>query len=81
LQVTIPDTQKSPVIAMSQWVLNGGLPDGMSLGGDADLEDPSRGRVVWCARAAFILSLMKSVATSRSGKQVVRLALSWQDQG
>jgi recombination associated protein RdgC len=54
LQVTIPDTQKSPVIAMSQWVLNGGLPDGMSLGGDADLEDPSRGG--WCGARARRLS-------------------------
>ena len=32
LSVTIPDTQKSPVVSMSQWVLNGGLPEGLSLG-------------------------------------------------
>ncbi len=79
LQVTIPDTQKSPVIAMSQWVLNGGLPDGLSLGGDADLEDPHEEGGVVRARGVYLESdeIRRHI---ESGKQVVRLALSWQDQ-
>jgi recombination associated protein RdgC len=79
LQVTIPDTQKSPVVAMSQWVLNGGLPDGMSLGGDADLEDPHEEGGVVRARGVYLES-DEIRSHIESGKQVVRLALSWQDQ-
>ena len=79
LQVTIPDTQKSPVIVMSQWVLNGGLPEGLSLGGDADLEDPHEEGGVVRARGVYLESdeIRRHI---EGGKQVVRLALSWQDQ-
>ena len=79
LQVTIPDTQKSPLVAMSQWVLNGGLPDGLSLGGDADLEDPHEQGGVVRARGVYLES-DEIRSHIESGKQVVRLALSWQDQ-
>ena len=79
LPVAIPDTQKSPVIVMSQWLLNGGLPDGMSLGGDVDLEDPQEEGGVVRARGMYLESedIRRHI---ESGKQVVRLALSWQDQ-
>ena len=79
LPVTIPDTQKSPVIVMSQWLLNGGLPDGMSLGGDVDLEDPQEEGGVVRARGMNLESdeIRRHI---ESGKQAVRLALSWQDQ-
>jgi recombination associated protein RdgC len=79
LQVTIPDTQKSPIIAMSQWVLNGGLPEGLSLGGDADFEDPDAEGGVVRARGVYLES-DEIRGHIESGKQVVRLALSWQDQ-
>ena len=78
-QVTIPDTQKSPLVAMSQWILNGGLPDGLSLGGDADLEDPHEQGGVVRARGVYLES-DEIRSHIESGKQVVRLALSWQDQ-
>ena len=79
LPVVIPDTQKSPGIVMSQWLLNGGLPDGMSLGGDVDLEDPQQEGGVVRARGMYLESddIRRHI---ESGKQVVRLALSWQDQ-
>jgi recombination associated protein RdgC len=79
LPVVIPDTQKSPVIVMSQWLLSGGLPDGMSLGGDVDLEDPQEEGGVVRARGMYLESddIRRHI---ESGKQVVRLALSWQDQ-
>ena len=79
LPVAIPDTQKSPVIVMSQWLLNGGLPDGMSLGGDVDLEDPQEEGGVVRVRGMYLESdeIRRHI---ESGKQVVRLALSWQDQ-
>lgn len=79
LAVVIPDTQKSPVIVMSQWLLNGGLPDGMSLGGDVDLEDPQEEGGVVRVRGMYLESdeIRRHI---ESGKQVVRLALSWQDQ-
>jgi len=79
LPVTLPDTQKSPVVIMSQWVLNGGLPEGLSLGGDADLEDPQEEGGVVRARGVCLES-DEIRGHIESGKQVVRLALSWQDQ-
>ena len=79
LPVTLPDTQKSPVVIMSQWVLNGGLPEGLSLGGDADLEDPQEEGGVVRARGVYLES-DEIRGHIESGKQVVRLALSWQDQ-
>ena len=79
LQVAIPDTQKSPLVAISQWVLNGGLPAGLSLGGDADLEDPHEQGGVVRARGVYLES-DEIRSHIESGKQVVRLALSWQDQ-
>jgi recombination associated protein RdgC len=79
LPVTLPDTQKSPVVVMSQWVLNGGLPEGLSLGGDADLEDPQEEGGIVRARGVYLES-DEIRGHIESGKQVVRLALSWQDQ-
>ena len=79
LPVVIPDTQKSPVVVMSQWLLNGGLPEGLSLGGDVDLEDPQEEGGVVRARGMYLESdeIRRHI---ESGKQAVRLALSWQDQ-
>ena len=79
LSVVIPDTQKSPVIVMSQWLLKGGLPEGLSLGGDADLEDSQKEGGVVRVRGMYLESdeIRRHI---ESGKQAVRLALSWQDQ-
>ena len=79
LPVVIPDTQKSPVIVMSQWLLKGGLPEGLSLGGDVDLEDPQKEGGVVRVRGMYLESdeIRRHI---ESGKQAVRLALSWQDQ-
>ena len=79
LPVVIPDTQKSPVVVMSQWLLNGGLPEGLSLGGDVDLEDPQEEGGVVRVRGMYLESdeIRRHI---ESGKQAVRLALTWQDQ-
>ena len=79
LPVVIPDTQKSPVVVMSQWLLNGVLPEGLSLGGDVDLEDPQEEGGVVRVRGMYLESgeIRRHI---ESGKQAVRLALSWQDQ-
>ena len=79
LPVVIPDTQKSPVVVMSQWLLNGGLPEGLSLGGDVDLEDPKEEGGVVRVRGMYLESdeIRRHI---ESGKQAVRLALFWQDQ-
>ena len=79
LPVAIPDTQKSPVVVMSQWLLNGGLPEGLSLGGDVDLEDPQEEGGVVRVRGMYLES-DEITRHIESGKQAVRLALSWQDQ-
>ena len=79
LPVVIPDTQKSPVIVMSQWLLKGGLPEGLSLGADVDLEDPQKEGGVVRVRGMYLESdeIRRHI---ESGKQAVGLALSWQDQ-
>ena len=79
LPVATPDTQKSPVAVMSQWLLNGCLPEGMSLGSDVDLEDPQEEGGVVRVRGMYLESdeIRNHI---ESGKQAVRLALSWQDQ-
>ena len=79
LPVVIPDTQKSPVVVMSQWLLNGGLPEGLTLGGDVDLEDPQEEGGVVRVRGMYLESdeIKRHI---ESGKQAVRLALSLQDQ-
>ena len=79
LPVAIPDTQKSPGVVMSQWLLNGGLPEGLSLGGDVDLEDPQEEGGVVRVRGMYLES-DEITRHIESGKQAVRLALSWQDQ-
>ena len=79
LPVVIPDTQKSPVVVMSQWLLNGGLPEGLSLGGDVDLEDHKEEGGVVRVRGMYLES-DEIKGHIESGKQAVRLALSWQDQ-
>ena len=79
LPVVITDTQKSPIVVMSQWLLNGGLPEGLSLGGDVDLEDPQEEGGVVRVRGMYLESdeIRRHI---ESGKQAVRLALSWEDQ-
>ena len=79
LPVVIPDTQKSPVVVMSHWLLYGGLPEGLSLGGDVDLADPQEDGGVVRVRGMYLESdeIRRHI---ESGKQVIRLALSWQDQ-
>ena len=79
LPVVIPDTQKSPVIVISQWLVNGGLPEGMCLGGDVDLEDSQVEGGVVRVRGMYLESdeIRRHI---EFGKQAVRLALSWQDR-
>lgn len=79
LPVIIPETQKSPVVVMSQWLFRGGLPEGISLGGDVDLEDPQgEGGVVRVRDMYHKSDEIKQHI--ESGKQAVLIALSWQDQ-
>ena len=79
LHVVIPEAQKSPIVVMSQWLLDGGLPEGLSLGSDVDLEDPQEEGGVVRVRGLYLESdeIRRHI---ESGKQAVRLALSWQDQ-
>ena len=79
LHVVLPETQKSPIVVMSQWLLNGELPENLSLGGDVDLEDPQEEGGVIRVRGMYLESdeIRRHI---ESGKQAVRLALSWQDQ-
>ena len=79
LHVVLPETQKSPIVVMSEWLLNGELPENLSLGGDVDLEDPQEEGGVIRVRGMYLESdeIRRHI---ESGKQAVRLALSWQDQ-
>ena len=79
LPVTLPDTQRSPALVMSDWLLHGELPDGFELGMEADLADPREDGGVVRARS-MELDCDEIRAHVESGKQVTRLALRWQDR-
>ena len=79
LPVVLVDTQKSPVMSMTQWVLHGPSSDQWQLGGDADFEDPKDESGVVRVRGVYLES-DEVRAHIESGRQVVRLALGLNDQ-
>ena len=79
LPVVLVETQKSPVMSMTQWVLHGPTSDQWQLGGDADFEDPKDESGVVRVRVVYLES-DEVGAHIESGRQVVRLALGLNDQ-
>jgi recombination associated protein RdgC len=79
LPAELPRTRKSPAQVMTDWLLHSSVPEGFTLGEDADLEDPREGGGVVRARGVALDS--DEIRTHlESGMVVARLALDWQEQ-
>ena len=75
----LPRVNQSPAAAMSSWVLQRNLPEDFSLLHDCDMKDPGEeGGVVRCR--GIELSGEEVDIHLQAGKQIVRLALQWQEK-
>ena len=79
LPLLLPQVNQSPAHAMTGWLLHRNLPDDFALGTDCELRDPGEeGGVVRC-RGVELAS--EEVDTHlQAGKQVVKVAINWQDK-
>jgi recombination associated protein RdgC len=77
--VLLPLVKKAPAAVMTAWLQRRSLPDDFELGQECELRDPGEeGGVVRC-RGVDLLS--EEVETHlHAGKQVVRLALGWDER-
>jgi recombination associated protein RdgC len=77
--VLLPQVNNAPAATMTGWLLHSNLPDDFALGEECELRDPGdEGGVVRC-RGVDLLS--EEVETHlHAGKQVARLALSWEER-
>jgi recombination associated protein RdgC len=75
----LPRVNQSPAAAMSSWVLQRNLPDDFTLLHDCDMKDPGEeGGVVRCR--GIELSGEEVDIHLQAGKQVVRLAVQWEEK-
>ena len=79
LPAELPITKRSPAVVMSDWLLHDSLPEGFTLGTEADLVEPGEDGGVVRARS-MMLDCDEIRSHIESGKQVQRLALDWQDR-
>jgi recombination associated protein RdgC len=77
--VLLPQVNNAPAATMTGWLVHSNLPDDFALGEECELRDPGdEGGVVRC-RGVDLLS--EEVETHlHAGKQVARLALSWEER-
>jgi len=79
LAVTPLSVETSPAAVMTGWVQGQGLPGDIALGEECELRDPSEeGGIVRCRRQD--LSGEEIQTHLQAGKQVVRLALEWNER-
>jgi recombination associated protein RdgC len=77
--VLLPQVNSAPAATMTGWLLHGSLPEDMVLGEECELREPGEeGGVVRC-RGVDLLS-EEVEAHLHAGKQVARLALSWDER-
>ena len=74
LPAVLPDTQKSPAHMMTQWLMQGGVPDAIELGDEADFADQREEE--FCEGAGYLDS-EEVLAHLASGHQVEKVALEW----
>ena len=76
--VLLPQVNDAPAAVMSNWLVHRNLPDDFVLGGECELREPGDEGVVRC-RGVDLLS--EEVETHlHAGRQVARLALTWEDR-
>jgi recombination associated protein RdgC len=79
LPVRPPRPERPAVSLLTQWVTEGRVPDGLTLGDECELRDARDERSVVRCRGQDLAG--EEISTHlRAGKQVVKLALDWQDR-
>jgi len=79
LPVRPPQPQRSPTDLMTAWVTGGDAPEGLVLGDECELRDARDERAVVRCRGQDLGG--EEISTHlRAGKQVVKLALDWQER-
>lgn len=78
LRVRPPRPRHAPAVLMTRWVTEGETPDGLELGDACELRDPRDERALVRCRGQDLGA--EEIATHlRAGKEVVELALRWQE--
>ena len=79
LPLLLPQVNQSPAHAMTGWLLHRNLPEDFSLESDCELREPGEdGGVVRCR--GLELASEEVITHLEAGKQVVKLALRWQEK-
>ena len=76
LPAVLPETQKAPAHMMTQWLMQGGIPDTIELGDEADFADQREEGSSVKVRGVPLDS-EEVLAHLASGHQVEKLALEW----
>ena len=76
LPAVLPETQKAPAHMMTQWLMQGGVPDTIELGDEADFAD-QRDEGSSVKVRGVPLDSEEVLAHIASGHQVEKLALEW----
>jgi len=79
LPLSLTQYNLSPAVLMTQWVNGETMPEGWALGAECELrESGDEGAILKCRRHDLLCEEIQSHITA--GKQVVQLALQWQEQ-
>ena len=79
LPVIPPVTKEKPSATMSQWLIDQKIPDNITIEDECELRSPEEeGGIIRCKRQDLSLPEIKNHLDS--GKQVVKLAVSWADR-
>jgi recombination associated protein RdgC len=77
--VLLPQVKNAPAATMTAWVMNRSLPDDFEPGSDCELREPGEeGGVVRCRGVDLFTEEVETHL--HAGKQVVRLALNWDER-
>jgi recombination associated protein RdgC len=73
------NTVEKPVLTMTQWLINNETPEGISIEDECELRSPEEeGGIVRCKKHDLALPEIKNHL--ETGKQVIKLALNWEDR-
>ncbi|MCW8825399.1 MAG: recombination-associated protein RdgC [Gammaproteobacteria bacterium] len=79
LKARLPQTEESPRVVMSRWLRGDSIPDGFELGDEYELQDGDKeGAIVRCRRQDPLSDEIQGLLDA--GKQVAKLAMSWQER-
>ena len=79
LPLLLPEVNNAPTAVMSSWLQNSTVPEGLVIGTECELRDPSEeGGVVRCRRQDLYSEEIQTHL--EAGKRVDKLAVEWQEQ-